>query len=60
METDRLYQVWDSVRDARCDFYYVTVRRQALKKLRDLIGEDAYLDAELPANVPTWRFNEMN
>lgn len=60
METDRLYQVWDSVRDARCDFYYVTVRRQALKKLRDLIGEDAYLDADLPANVPTWRFNEMN
>ena len=59
-ETDRLYQVWDSVRDARCDFYYVTVRRQALKKLRDLIGEEAYLDADLPANVPTWRFNEMN
>ena len=58
-ETDRLYQVWDSVRDARCDFYYVTVRRQALKKLRDLIGEDAYADANLPGNVPSWRFNEM-
>ena len=59
METDRLYQIWDSVRDARCDFYYVTVRRQALKKLRDMIGEDAYESAKLPANVPTWRFNEM-
>ncbi len=58
-ETDRLYQVWDAVRDARCDFYYVTVRRQALKKLRDMIGEEAYADADLPANVPTWRFNEM-
>ena len=34
-EADRLYQVWDTVRDARCDYYYVTVRRQALKKLRD-------------------------
>ena len=26
-ETDHLYQVWDAVRDARCDYYYVTVRR---------------------------------
>lgn len=58
-ETDRLYKVWDSVRDARCEFYYVTVRRQALKKLRELVGEDSYLSATLPPNVPTWRFNEM-
>jgi hypothetical protein len=58
-ETDRLYQVWDSVRDARCEFYYVTVRRNALKKLRDLIGEEAYRKGQLPPNVPTWRFNEM-
>lgn len=58
-ETDRLYKVWDAVRDARCEFYYVTVRRQALKKLRDLVGDDAYLAGALPPNVPTWRFNEM-
>jgi hypothetical protein len=58
-ETDRLYQVWDSVRDARCEFYYVTVRRQALKKLKDLVGDDDYLAGTLPPNVPTWRFNEL-
>lgn len=58
-ETDRLYQVWDAVRDARCDFYYVTVRRQALKKLRDLTGPDAYAAAELPPYVPEWRFTEV-
>jgi hypothetical protein len=58
-ETDRLYQIWDAVRDARCEFYYVTVRRQALKKLVSLIGDEAYLRGELPPNVPTWRFNEM-
>ena len=58
-ETDRLYQVWDAVRDARCEFYYVTVRRQALKKLRDLVGEEAYYAGNLPPNVPTWRFNEL-
>ena len=59
VETDRLYQVWDAVRDARCDFYYVTVRRQALKKLKNMLGDEAYATADLPANVPTWRFNEM-
>ncbi|MGL6072756.1 MAG: hypothetical protein ACRC8S_01215 [Fimbriiglobus sp.] len=59
-ETDRLYQVWDSVRDARCDFYYITVRRQALKKLKSLIGEEDYATVTLPPNVPLWRFNEMS
>jgi hypothetical protein len=58
-ETDRLYAVWDAVRDARCEFYYITVRRQALKKLKDLLGEDSYAAGRLPPNVPTWRFNEL-
>lgn len=57
-ETDRLYQVWDAVRDARCDFYYVTVRRQALRKLKDLLGEEDWESAKLPPAVPTWRFAE--
>jgi hypothetical protein len=26
-EADRLYHIWDTVRDARCDYYYVIVRR---------------------------------
>lgn len=58
METDRLYKVWDCVRDARCDFYYVTVRRAALKKLRAAIGEEAFVMGYLPPNVPIWRYNE--
>jgi hypothetical protein len=58
-ETDRLYQVWDAVRDARCEFYYVTVRRHALKKLRNLVGEEAYQKGQLPPHAPTWRFNEL-
>jgi hypothetical protein len=58
-ETDRLYAVWDAVRDARCEFYYVAVRRTALKKLRDLVGEEAYLAGTLPPGVPTWRFNQL-
>jgi hypothetical protein len=58
-ETDRLYQVWDAVRDARCDYYYVTVRRQALKRLRELIGDEAYYSASFPPCVPFWRFQQI-
>ena len=58
-ETDLLYQVWDAVRDARCEYYYVTVRRQALKRLKNLVGETAYYRAELPPHVPVWRFQEV-
>jgi hypothetical protein len=55
-ETDHLYRVWDAVRDARCDYYYITVRRQALQQLRDLIGPQAYYSGDLPPYVPLWRF----
>jgi hypothetical protein len=59
-ETDRLYQIWDKVRDARCDYYYVNVRRQALKQLRELVGDEAYYSANLPPCVPLWRFQMMD
>jgi hypothetical protein len=59
-ETDRLYQVWDTVRDARCDYYYVTVRRQALKRLRESIGPEAYYSGCLPPHVPLWRFQRVD
>lgn len=56
VETDRLYKVWDAARDARCEFYYVTVRRHALARLRDLIGPEDFAAVRMPPNVPTWRF----
>lgn len=55
-ETDQLYQVWDSIRDARCDYYYVTVRRQSLGLLRDLIGAEWFYSGRMPPVVPVWRF----
>lgn len=55
-ETDRMYRQWDAVRDAQCDFYYVTVRRAALKKLRDSIGENAFKTGRMPPYVPDWLF----
>jgi hypothetical protein len=51
-EVDRLYRPWDALRDAQCDFYYVTVRRTALKKVRDAIGADAFAAGRMPAAVP--------
>ena len=55
-ETDHLYRIWDAIRDARCDYYYITVRRQALQQLRELIGAQAYYSGNLPPHVPMWRF----
>lgn len=57
-ETKQLYAIYDAARDARCDYYYVTARRSALKRLRDLLGDDDFRAGKLPPCVPVWRFNE--
>jgi hypothetical protein len=54
-ETDQLYRVWDMVRDARCEYYYINYRRQALLQLRDLVGAHAFYSGQLPPHVPLWR-----
>ena len=60
LECDRIYKIWDLVREANCDYYYVTVRRQALKKLSETLGEEGYYAAMLPPHVPVWRFARIN
>jgi len=55
-DTDKLHSVWDAVRDAKCDYYYVTVRRQALRLLRELVGPEAFYSGHLPPHVPLWHF----
>jgi hypothetical protein len=57
-ETEQLFQIWDAVREARCEYYYVTARRQALQQLRNLIGMDAFYTGQLPPHVPLWRIPE--
>lgn len=59
-EVDRLHQVWDAIRDSRCDYCYVNVRRQALKRVRDLIGETAFYSGAYPPHVPVWRFQRID
>jgi hypothetical protein len=55
-ETDQLYSAWDTLRDARCEYYYVTVRRQALQNLKDTIGAEAFYSGRMPPHIPTWHF----
>jgi hypothetical protein len=55
-ETDRMYKLWDAIREAKGEYHYVTVRRLALKRFRDGIGQRAYDAGELPPYVPEWRF----
>jgi hypothetical protein len=54
-ETEQLYQIWNTMREARCGFYYVVVRRQALRQLRDQLGERAFYRGEMPPHLPIWR-----
>jgi hypothetical protein len=59
-ECDDLYRIWDTIRDARCEYYYITVRRQELQNLREMIGDEAYYAGSLPPHVPVWRFGRMD
>lgn len=59
-ETEQLYQIWDTIRDTRCEYYYVTVRRQALKKVKKKIGEVNFYNGNYPPVVPTWRFRMID
>lgn len=47
-ETEALYTIWDSMRDARSEFMYVSTRRVALSRVPEII----------PPCVPIWRFYE--
>jgi hypothetical protein len=58
-EADELHDLWELVREASSEVYYVPVRRQALKKLRDQLGEAAYHAGDLPPHVPLWRFVDV-
>jgi hypothetical protein len=66
-ETDRLYRAWDACREARGECYYVTLRRQGLARLKSyldkmeeegLVGNNAWLNGDMPPCVPVWRFRE--
>ena len=47
-EIDEFHEVWNTLLHAKCDFYYIDVRRKALKKLLNQLGTEAYAAAMLP------------
>jgi len=53
-ECDQLYHIYDTLRDAKCDFYYVTTRREALQLLKELVGEESFYSGRLPPPYPVW------
>ena len=55
-QCDKYYRIYDALRDARCEFYYVTVRRQALDKYRSMIGNEDFMSGKPPKYVPEWAF----
>jgi hypothetical protein len=57
-EIDEIHEVWTTLQRAKCEIFYVDVRRKALKKLLNLLGTEAYAAAILPPPVPTWRFGK--
>ena len=59
-ETDRLYNIWDKVRDSKLDWYYITIRRAALKEVRDIVGYTAFYNGTMPPHVPVWRFSKID
>lgn len=59
LEADRLYDVWDAVRDAAGEHCIVTYRRAALARLRDLIGHENYAAGLLPPPVPLHRVQQV-
>lgn len=58
-ENEMLYKIWDAIRDGKSDMHYVTTRRHALLKLRDLVGPDAFVKGTDMPFVPDWRFTRL-
>jgi len=50
-DLDERYRLWDAISDCRCEYYYVHIRRQALKRLLNLLGSD-YGTGKIPLSVP--------
>lgn len=54
LEVNReLYDIYDSLRDAQCEYYYIHIRRQALGKLLEKIGYEDFMAGRLPPVI--WR-----
>ena len=59
-ESQQLYHLWETLYNARTEYYYTVVRRRDLKRLRDLVGPESFYSGHLPPPVPVWRIGTWN
>lgn len=52
LELDKLYAIWDAVADAQSEYFYVHLKRMALRQIIDHAGYDAFYSGNLPYPVP--------
>lgn len=55
-ETRELVKVWEEVQVIGNSQYGVVARRESLKRLRHMIGDDDYCAGILPPPIPIWRY----
>jgi hypothetical protein len=60
-ETDYLYHCWAALATAQgADGDSEESRRAGLRRLRELLGDEAYYQGAMPPSVPVWRFWSLN
>lgn len=53
LQLDKVYPAWDALRDAQNEFYYITTRREALKKLKCVLNGN-FDNGNMPDAIPHW------
>jgi len=58
-ETNWCWEIWRAMRDAGRCHYSPLAQREALAKVKRLIGDEAWEECVFPPNVPLWRFEHQ-
>ena len=58
-ECKRLEEFWELMDEVQRPYLYKPTRRESMKRIRQLIGEEAYYYGRFPSPVPLWRFREI-
>lgn len=54
-----LYHIWSNIHEATSTNYSSKQRRMALRKLKELIGEEDFKNRNFPPPYPVWTFSEI-
>lgn len=59
IEIDRIYYTFDTACDTQMAYFYINVKRAALKRLKEKLGPAMFYAGELPPAVPVWQFQRI-